>query len=137
MMQRVRSFLLSLKNTYTYLDSYTNHFLDYYMRHHKVIGWYKGWPVYSAFLTPWNSGPLANLMARRLISAITEEQLPAMANIGVTDVCNARCEHCSFYNAMDKPGKPVLNTEQMKRILQECQDFGLSVINFVGVEPLL
>src|SRR3989344_2653747 len=103
MLGKMIDFFLDLKNAFTYFNQYTNHFIDYYLRHHKVIGRYRGYPVYSCFLAPWNSGPLGNLMAKRLLAELTEQQPPIMANIGVTDICNARCEHCSFYNAMDKP----------------------------------
>jgi len=120
------------------MNAINDHFLDYYMRHHKVIGWFNGYPVYSAFLTPGLSKPLANTMSRRLISNILQESLPGMVNVGVTDICNAKCEHCSFYNnAMHRPEKKTISKEEMKKILKDCQDFGISVINFVGGEPLL
>jgi len=138
MLNKIKYFYSSMKNMGSYMNAINDHFLDYYMRHHKVIGWFNGYPVYSAFLTPGLSKPLANTMSRRLISNILQESLPGMVNVGVTDICNAKCEHCSFYNnAMHKPEKNPITTEQMKTILKDCQDFGISVINFVGGEPLL
>ena len=80
---------------------------------------------------------MAHQLSRMIFSSLIDKPLPGMVHIGVTDICNARCEHCSFYNAMDKPGEKVLTTEQMKQVIKECQDFGVSVIHFVGGEPLI
>lgn len=138
MLNKIKYFYSSVKNASGYMNAINDHFLDYYLRHHKIIGWFKGCPVYSSFLTPGLSKPLANTMSRRLVSNILQESLPGTVNIGVTDICNAKCEHCSFYNnAMHKSKKDIVTTGQMKKILKDCQDFGISVINFVGGEPLL
>lgn len=138
MIEKIRYFYSVLKNLNSYTNAINDHFLDYSLRHHKIIGWYNGLPVYSAFLTPGLSKPLANTLARRLMSNMIQEPLPGIVHIGVTDICNAKCEHCSFYgNAMHKPKQKVISTEQMKKVIKGCQDFGVSVINFVGGEPLL
>ncbi len=137
MLNKIRYILSTLKNTGSYLNSFNDYFLDYYLGHHKIIGWFKGHPVYSAFLTPGLSKALGNTLARRLMSNLMQKPLPGMANIAVTDKCNAKCEHCSFYTAMDKKKQKVLGINQVKEIIKSCQDFGCSVINFVGGEPLL
>ena len=137
MLDKLRYFYSVLRNSYGYLNSFNDYFLDAYLRHHKIIGWHKGQPVYSAFLTPGLSKPLAHTLSRRLMSNLIQQPLPGMINVAVTDVCNARCQHCSFYNAMDNPRGSVLNTAQVQEVLRSCQDFGISVINFVGGEPLL
>ena len=59
-----------------------------------------------------------------------------MVNISITDTCNAKCEHCSFFGAMDNLGGEVMGTEEFIKVINECQDFGVSSINFVGGEPL-
>jgi len=137
MLNKIRYAWCIIKNSTSYLNSFNDYFMDYYLGHHKIIGWYKGHPVYSAFLTPGLSKPLGNTLARRLISNILQKPLPGVANIAITDKCNAKCEHCSFYTAMDKPKQEVLDVSQIKKIIKSCQDFGISVINFVGGEPLL
>lgn len=137
MFNKLKYVLSVVKNTSDYLNAINDYFLDYYLRHHKIIGWHNGQPVYSAFLTPGLSKPLANTLSRRLMSNLLQKPLPGMINLALTDVCNAKCEHCSFYSAMDKPSEKVLSTAQMKRIVRVCQDFGISIINIVGGEPLL
>ena len=138
MLKKLRYMYAVLKHTNSYINAINDDFLDYYLRHHKVIGWYNGYPVYSAFLTPGLSKPLANTLAMRLVSNIKQESIPGVVNIGVTDICNAKCEHCSFYgNAMHAPEKKVISKEEFKTILRDCQEMGISIINFVGGEPLL
>jgi MoaA/NifB/PqqE/SkfB family radical SAM enzyme len=137
MIQKIKYSLSLIRNGFSYANSINTFFLDYYLRHHKIIGWHKSCPVYSSFLTPGLSKPLANTLSRRLMSNLIQKPLPGMINVAVTDICNARCEHCSFYNAMDKSGEKVMTTEQLNEVLKSCQDFGISIINFVGGEPLL
>ena len=137
MVTKLKLWYSTIKNTYKFIRSASDSFYDYYMRHHKVIGWYRGLPVYSAFLNPGMSEALGNLFSRRVIGDLIGRELPTMVNIAVTDICNAKCEHCSFYSAMDKPGEKVLSTDQMKSVIKECQDFGIAIMNFVGGEPLL
>ena len=137
MINKIRYTIATITNSFSHMAAFNDFFLDYYLRHHKIIGWFKGKPVYSAFLTPGLSKPLANTLSRRLMSNLLQKPLPGMINIGVTDICNAKCEHCSFYKAMDNPSDRVLKTEQMKLVLKSCQNFGVSIINFVGGEPLL
>lgn len=137
MLQKIRYLISVMQNSFNYMNAFNDYFLDYYLRHHKIIGWHKNQPVYSAFLTPGLSKPLANTLSRRLMSNLLQKPLPGMINVALTDVCNAKCEHCSFYKAMDNSSDKVLKTDQMKMIIKSCQDFGISIINFVGGEPLL
>jgi molybdenum cofactor biosynthesis enzyme MoaA len=44
----------------------------------------------------------------------------------------------SFSNkTMHKPHEEIMSKENMKKIIKDCKDFGISVMNFVGGEPLL
>jgi len=50
--------------------------------------------------------------------------------------CQCNCSHCyayKFYNS----AKKVLNTKQVKKIIDECLNLGAIHINFTGGEPLL
>ncbi len=137
MFNKIRYLMSVWNNSFSYLNAFNDNLLDYYLGHHKIIGWYKGMPAYSTFLNPGLSKPLGNTLSRRLLSNILQKPLPGIANIGVTDKCNAKCQHCSFYNAMDKNTGELLEVNQIKNIIKSCQDFGVSIINIVGGEPLL
>ncbi len=134
----IRYFFAKLTKAPSYLDSINDNFLDKLLGHHKIIGWWNGSPVYSSFLVPGLSKPLGNLIAMNLIKNMSGKPIPGIVNIGITDKCNCRCKHCSFFGAMDKSkNKKNLSKEEMKKVIDDCLDLGVSVINFVGGEPLI
>lgn len=63
--------------------------------------------------------------------------MPNLMSFAINDVCNAVCEHCSFFTGVDDKSRKVMNLEQSKTVIKEAQELGVSVINFVGGEPLL
>jgi len=135
---KIRYFFSKLTKAQDYLDAINDSFLDKILGHHKIIGWYNGCPVYSSFLVPGLSKPLGNLLANNIVKSMNNKPIPGIANIGITDKCNCNCEHCSFFGAMDKvKEKKILSNPEMKKIINECLDLGVTVINFVGGEPLL
>lgn len=128
------------ENTFLYNNSFINRslntFLDFYIGHHKVVGKYKGKLVFSSFLNPFLSDASADLLANRFISNLMQKPRPGIMHFSITDKCQANCSRCSFYGAIDK-NKSLLNTKQAIKIILESQELGVSVINFVGGEPLL
>ena len=137
MFNKIKHIYSSFKNKSSFMGEFNEFFLERYLGHHKIIGWYQGCPVYSSFLIPAFSKPAAHAMMQRFVSLLRHEPMPAMVNISITDTCNAKCEHCSFFGAMDKLGNVPLPINKIEEIILKCQDFGISVINFVGGEPLL
>ena len=57
------------------------------------------------------------------------------ATIGVTSQCQYSCEHCSA--AGRSAEQPDMTTEEIKRVINQCLDLGVSNITFTGGEPLL
>jgi MoaA/NifB/PqqE/SkfB family radical SAM enzyme len=108
-----------------------------YLNHAKVIHYRDGHPVYSLSTPALYSRPSANLLARTLYRTIQNRNLPNMMSLAVNDVCNARCEHCSFFEGVEDPTRTVMTTEQTAEIIRQAQELGVSVLNFVGGEPLL
>ncbi len=108
-----------------------------YLNHAKVIHYRDGHPVYSLSSPALYSKPSANLLARSLYRTIQNRNLPNMMSMAVNDQCNAMCEHCSFFEGVDDPTRTVLTTEQASRVIRQGQELGVSVLNFVGGEPLL
>jgi MoaA/NifB/PqqE/SkfB family radical SAM enzyme len=108
-----------------------------YLNHNKIIHFRDGHPVYSLSTPALFSGPAAHFIARTLYRGIQNRNLPNLMSIAVTDGCNARCGHCSFYDAVEEPGRPLLSLEQLRQVIRDGQQLGVSIINLVGGEPLL
>jgi len=66
---------------------------------------------------------------------IRGKNAPNLMSFAVNDKCNADCEHCSFTAGLKKRNE--LTIEQCKQVIKDGQDLGVTVINFVGGEPLL
>ena len=108
-----------------------------YLNHHKVIHYRDGRPVYSLSTPALFSGASANMLARTLYRSIQNRNLPNMMSLAVNDLCNARCEHCSFFEGVEDPTRTVMSTAQMRKVIHDGQELGISVLNIVGGEPLL
>jgi MoaA/NifB/PqqE/SkfB family radical SAM enzyme len=108
-----------------------------YLNHAKVIHYREGYPVYSLSTPALYSRPSANLLARTLYRTIQNRNLPNMMSLAVNDACNVRCEHCSFFEGVEDPTRTVMTTAQTVEVIRQAQELGVSVLNFVGGEPLL
>ena len=108
-----------------------------YLNHNKIIHYRNGYPVYSMFTPPVFSKPSANFMARLIYRNIQNKNLPNMMTYAVDDRCDATCEHCSFFEAIEDKSKTALDLNGAKKLVADAQELGVSVINFTGGEPLL
>lgn len=108
-----------------------------YLNHNKIIHFRDGYPVYSLSTPALFSKPAANFIARALYRSIQNKNLPNMMSFAVNDICNATCEHCSFFTAVEEKGRNLLTVQQARQLIKDTQDLGVSVINFVGGEPLM
>ena len=108
-----------------------------YLNHNKVIHFRNGHPVYSLSTPALFTKPAAHFISRALYRTIQNRNLPNMMSFAVNDVCNAVCEHCSFFQAVEEPHRPTVTLAQAQQIIREAQELGVSVINFVGGEPLM
>jgi MoaA/NifB/PqqE/SkfB family radical SAM enzyme len=108
-----------------------------YLDHDKVIHVRDGHPVFSLVSPALFSGPAAHFLARTLYRTIQNRNVPNLMSFAVNDACNAACEHCSFFTAVDEPGRGVLTQAEAVQAIRDAQELGVSVINFVGGEPLM
>ena len=132
---RLRLFI-TLK-TLGYTQTYTESFYKIYLNHNKIIHFRNGHPVYSLSTPALFSKPAANLIARSFYRSIQNKNLPNMMSFAINDDCNAACKHCSFYSGVDDKTKKELTLKEAKKVIKDAQELGVSVINFVGGEPLL
>lgn len=62
--------------------------------------------------------------------------IPVMMLISITSRCNLSCTGC--YMRQRNPGpEPEMNYEELKSIISQAEELGVSVISFIGGEPLL
>ncbi len=121
----------------SYSSSIFERIYKIYLNHNKVIHFRDGYPVYSLTTPAAFSKPAANFVARALYRTIQNKNLPNVISFAVTDICNASCGYCSFYEGVDDPTQTLLTFEQCKKVIRDAQELGVSVVNFVGGEPLM
>jgi len=125
------------RRTMGYTHDYVEHLYQIYLNHSKIIHFRDGYPVYSLSTPALFSKPAAHFLARSLYRTIQNKNIPNLLSFAVNDVCDAACEHCSFFAGVDDDSRTVLSLSQCQRLIREAQSLGVSVINFVGGEPLL
>src|SRR5688572_10244168 len=125
------------RRTLGYTEDYVEHLYKIYLNHNKIIHFRDGYPVYSLSTPALFSKPAAHFLARTLYRAIQNKNLPNLLSFAVNDVCDAGCEHCSFFSGVEDRSRQVLSLAQCRRIIRQAQELGVSVINLVGGEPLL
>lgn len=132
---RLKLFIAQRTLGYTY--DYVEQLYKIYLNHNKIIHFRDGYPVYSLSTPALFSKPAANFLARSLYRSIQNKNIPNLLSFAVNDICDAACEHCSFFTGVDDRSRTALNLDQCRRLIKEAQELGVSVINFVGGEPLL
>ncbi|MBD3300530.1 MAG: radical SAM protein [Candidatus Moranbacteria bacterium] len=108
-----------------------------YLGHNKIIDFRDGFPVYSLSTPALFSKPAANFFGRALFKIIQNRNTPNLMSFAVTSKCNAACSHCSFFDDSKMKKRRDLSTKECRSVIKEAQEMGVSVINFVGGEPLI
>jgi len=129
-------FFIATKSTGFSLD-YFERFFKIFLNHSKVIHWRDGCPVYSMSTPALYSKPMGNFLSRQIYRTIQNRNIPNLMSFAINDECNVRCKHCSFFQGAHDKNRKVMNTEQVKKVLADAQELGVSVINIVGGEPTL
>lgn len=132
---RLKYFIATHTIDYTY--DYLQHIYKIYLNHSKIIHIRDGHPVYSLSTPALFSKPAAHFFARSTFRGIQNKNIPNMMSFAVNDICNATCKHCSFFSGVDDKKKKVLSRDEALQAISDAQELGISVINFVGGEPLL
>ncbi len=132
---RLKWFIAS--KTLKYTSDYLDRSYKMYLNHNKVIHFRDGYPVYSLSTPALYSKPAGNFFAQQFYKMIKSKNVPNLMSFAVTDVCNANCEHCSFFSNIEKIKKDLLTLPQAQRLIGDAQKLGVSVISFSGGEPLM
>lgn len=62
--------------------------------------------------------------------------VPIMMLISITSRCNLSCSGCYMQQRQQQPG-PELSPDELKSVVAQAEELGISVISFIGGEPLL
>jgi MoaA/NifB/PqqE/SkfB family radical SAM enzyme len=113
-------------------------FIKKYFSSHTSLGSFgtrNGGNVYSLYFPPIPGPAHERTFESVLSTLIYKRAIPLAATIGVTGRCQYSCAHCSA--AGRSPDRPDMSLQEIRRVIGECLDLGVSNITFTGGEPLL
>jgi len=134
---RLRLYISFLRKGHGYSLFFIDIFYKIYLNHSKIIHFRDGYPVYSLSTPALFSKSSANFFTRQFYRIIQNRNIPNLMSLAVNDLCNANCEHCSFYEGVDDKSKIVMSFEQIVHLIRSAEELGVSILNIVGGEPLL
>ncbi|MFX0004486.1 MAG: radical SAM protein, partial [Candidatus Hermodarchaeota archaeon] len=100
------------------------------------LGQWRGNRVANTFSPPIGSRAMFRAIKNVIRGKILRHARPIAMTFAVTYKCQLNCVHCSA-GKHKKVNIPELNTEEAKRVIEEGQNLGISIIAFTGGEPLL
>ena len=136
-LNRLKLKLFLATQTLPYTLDYTEMVYQIYLNHKKVIHYRDGYPVYSLSTPALFSKPAAHFFARLQFRVIQNRNTPNLMSFAINDVCNAACRHCSFFDGVDDKNRKPMTVKQCQDAIRQAQEIGVSIINFVGGEPLM
>ncbi|MFX1447914.1 MAG: radical SAM/SPASM domain-containing protein [Promethearchaeota archaeon] len=107
-----------------------------FYRNYNNLGRWKGKLVPNTFAPPVGSRPQFRALKGLIKSHLLPRPTPIAMTLAVTYRCMANCVHCSAGKHF-KEGMKELSTEEAKKLIDDAQKLGVSIIAFTGGEPLL
>ena len=100
------------------------------------VGRWRGKIVSNTFAPPVGSKPMFRALKGLIKSQLMTYPLPVAMTFAVTYRCTCNCVHCSAGRHLRKDDKE-LSTEEAKKVIDDAQKLGVTIIAFTGGEPLL
>ncbi|MFX1389949.1 MAG: radical SAM protein, partial [Promethearchaeota archaeon] len=100
------------------------------------IGKWHGKMVANTFAPPVGSRPMFRALKGLVKSQLMPYPFPVAMTFAVTYDCQCNCVHCSAGKHFKKDQKE-LSTEEAKKLINDAQKLGVTIIAFTGGEPLL
>ena len=100
------------------------------------LGKWHGKKVANTFAPPVGGGPMLHLIKTSIIGRIFRNPRPIAMTFAITYNCQCNCFHCSAGKHLKKNVKE-LTTLEAKKLIDDSQNLGVSIIAFTGGEPLL
>jgi MoaA/NifB/PqqE/SkfB family radical SAM enzyme len=108
----------------------TKYFINY------NLGKWHGKRVMNTFAPPLGSRAMFRAIKNVIRGKILGHARPIAMTFAITYKCPCQCVHCSAAK-YERFNIPELDTEEAKRVIEESQKLGVSIITFTGGEPLL
>ena len=99
-------------------------------------GKWNGKIVSNTFAPPIGSLPQFRALKGLIRAHILRHPRPIAMTFAVTYRCQCDCVHCSAGNHI-KQGMPELSTVEAKKLIDDAQKLGITILAFTGGEPLL
>jgi MoaA/NifB/PqqE/SkfB family radical SAM enzyme len=100
------------------------------------LGRWRGKRVANTFAPPVGSRAMFRAMRNVLRGRILRRPRPIAMTFAVTYDCQCKCVHCSA-GKHHRTDIPELTTKEAKKLIDDSQNLGISVLAFTGGEPLL
>ncbi|MFX1454217.1 MAG: radical SAM/SPASM domain-containing protein [Promethearchaeota archaeon] len=107
-----------------------------FYKNYDNIGKWNGKMVANTFAPPVGSRPMIRALKGLVKSQLMPYPLPVAMTFAVTYNCQCKCVHCSAGRHYRKDRKE-LSTEEAKKLIDDAQKLGVTIIAFTGGEPLL
>ncbi|MFW9821860.1 MAG: radical SAM/SPASM domain-containing protein [Candidatus Thorarchaeota archaeon] len=107
-----------------------------FYKNYDNIGKWNGKMVANTFAPPVGSRPMIRALKGLIKSQLMPYPLPVAMTFAVTYNCQCKCVHCSAGRHYRKDRKE-LSTEEAKKLIDDAQKLGVTIIAFTGGEPLL
>jgi len=101
----------------------------------KVIAETDGKNVYNLYNPAMPTPAAMRHLERKLRTMAEKIVFPGTCTLSVTPRCPCRCVHCSADRFVVN-GRPELTTDELKSIIEQSVDLGVSNVVFTGGEPL-
>jgi len=107
-----------------------------FYKNYETIGRWKGKMVANTFAPPVGSRPMIRALKGLVKSQLMPYPFPVAMTFAITYDCQCKCVHCSAGRHYRKDRKE-LTTEEAKKLIDDAQKLGVTIIAFTGGEPLL
>ncbi len=109
---------------------------NFYKQYNNIGKWKGKYQVANTFAPPVGSRPMFRALKGLIKSQLMPFPSPLAMTFAITYDCQCKCVHCSAGKHLRKNQK-YLSTEEAKKLIDEAQKLGVTIIAFTGGEPLL
>jgi len=107
-----------------------------FYKNYDTIGKWEGKMVANTFAPPVGSRPMLRALKGLVKSQLMPYPFPVAMTFAITYKCQCKCVHCSAGRHFNKDRRE-LSTEEAKKLIDDAQKLGVTIIAFTGGEPLL